>query len=118
MPLAKMEFSNYNLPLGCMNADIGTQIGKSIGKVVQCDVDKEGNAWGTIFWIRIEIDLLKSLSRGKTINVKGDQLWIPLTYEKIPRVFFRCGKIIHDRRSCEGVRNATPISNGQDGLWL
>lgn len=50
-PPAKMCFSKeefwvqlHNLPLGCMNVDIETEIGKSIGKVVECDVHDDDNA--------------------------------------------------------------------------
>lgn len=49
------------------------QIGKSIGKVVECDVDDDGNAWGKVLQICIEIDLMKTLYRGKIINVKGER---------------------------------------------
>lgn len=55
-----------------MNTDISTQIDKSISKVVEYDANKEGNAWGKEVRVRIKIDLLKILSHGRTINVKGD----------------------------------------------
>lgn len=94
------------------------QIGKSIGKVVERDIDEDGNAWGKVLQVRIKIDLLKTLSRGRTINIKGNRLWVPITYEKLPRVCFRCGKLIHGQRSCEGDKSAMPISTGQYGPWL
>lgn len=102
LPL-KMDFSKkklwiqlYNLPLGCMNADVGMQIGKSIGTVVKCDIDEDGIAWGKVIHVCIELDLQHTITQGRTINIKGNRLWVPLTYEKLPRVCFRCKKLIHD----------------------
>lgn len=57
-----------------MNADISFQIRGSIGTAVECDVDEDGNAWGEVLLVRIEIDLLKTIYWGRTINVKGDRL--------------------------------------------
>lgn len=116
MGFTKEEFSVqfHDLPLGCMNTDIGTHIGNSLGQVMECDVDDNGNA-GKVFRIRIEIDLLKTLSRGRTINVKGERLCVPITYEKLPRISFWCGKLVHGQRNCEGDGDTVPISTKQYG---
>lgn len=49
-PTAKMDFSKeifwvymHNLPIGCINERIGTDIGKTIGTVKQCTVQKDGS---------------------------------------------------------------------------
>lgn len=66
----------------------------------------------------IEIDLKKPISRGRTINVLGKKLWIALTFDKLSRIYFGCGKIIHGERSCKEMRGSLSSSSGQYGPRL
>lgn len=42
----------------------------------------------------------KVIERGRTINVQGNRRWVPLKYEKIPCMYFKCGWIIHNFQGC------------------
>lgn len=80
----------YNLPVMCMNKQYGFSIGDTIGTIEDEDVDVEANdtGWGNYLRVRIEINLKKALARGRSINVKGKKLWIPIKYKKITQFMF------------------------------
>lgn len=82
----------HDLPLSCINEDVGIQIGSTIGTVVECDVDEDGNGWGDVLRVFIEIDLLKAILRSRSINLKGKKLWVHFTYEKLSKLCFKCGR--------------------------
>lgn len=77
------------LLLEYMNKRMGEQIGNSIGKVIEVDVDEEGMAWGRCLRVRIECNLKAPLARGRTINVEDDQIWVPFQYKEL--LSFNCG---------------------------
>lgn len=57
----------------------------------------DGSRWGGYLRVLIDVDLYKPLARGRTINVGGDKLWIPIRYKKLPRFYFSCGCIAHGK---------------------
>lgn len=121
-PVFKMEFSKeafwvhmHELPIGCMNEDMGEQMGKTIGAVKKCDIDKQGSGWRTTLHVLIEVDLKKPISRGRTINVLGNKHWIPLIYEKLLRICFDCGRVIHGEGSYKEGKAYPNNSSGQYG---
>lgn len=83
-----------NLPLACMTYQMGVQIRNSMGKVEEVDAPKDDVGWGNHFKMKIEIDLRKAIARGRTIMLDEQKLWVPFTYEKLPKLFFKCGCII------------------------
>lgn len=64
------------------------------------------------------MDLQKPVSRGRTINVMGNKLWIRLTFKKLPRISFGCGRIIHFKGSYREARGPLNNSSAQYGPWL
>lgn len=75
---SKMEFSKeafwvqmHDLPITCMNQEMRTFIGNTIEEVKKCDVHTDGKAWGKVLRILIEINLLKPITRSRTLNIKG-----------------------------------------------
>lgn len=78
-----------------MNRQYDLQIGGSLGKVLEVDVYTDDTGWGRFLRIRIELKITKSLAQGKYIIIQGEKLWIPIKYEKLPKVSFKCRKIIH-----------------------
>lgn len=86
--------------------------------MIKCDKDEDGTAWGKVLWICIKLDLQQTISLGRTINVKGSWLWVPLTYEKLHRVCFGCGKLIHDPNKYGSSGNLSSSSTRQFGPWL
>lgn len=47
------------------------------------------------FYVYVLKYLLKSIPKGIIINVKGERLLIPFTYEKLPCLCFKCGQLLH-----------------------
>lgn len=50
--------------------------------------------------MKVEFDLRKTLARGKTINLQGDNMWLPFQYEKLSRMCFQCRCIVHKEQGC------------------
>ncbi|KAF5443043.1 hypothetical protein F2P56_035638 [Juglans regia] len=90
----------HNLPLAYMNRVCGVQIGKTIGNVLEVDIPDDGIGWDKFLRIKIEMKLHQALPRGRMIGVKGDKVWIPIKYEKLPKVCFMCGYIAHEAGGC------------------
>ncbi|XP_042965921.1 uncharacterized protein LOC122299602 [Carya illinoinensis] len=111
----KLWIQMHNLPLGYMNKRMGEEIGSSVGKVIEVDVDEEGWAWGRCLRVRIECNLKAPLARGRTVKVAGGQIWVPFQYEKLPRMCFQCGCIVHSR---EGCSVGEVSGKNQFGTWL
>lgn len=95
----------HHLPLACMNSDVGRQIGDTIRVVKEVDAQENGLAWGDFLKMKIEIDLRKLISQGRTVNVKGQKIWVPLKYEKLPKICFKCRRIAHERDGCSSLGN-------------
>lgn len=105
-PPSRMSFSResfwiqmHDLPIWCMNEKIETNIGKSISVVQQCDVQKDGSGWENALRVCIELDLPKPITRGRTLNLQGHK--VLLTYEKLSKLCFRDGRIVHGKGYCE-----------------
>lgn len=106
-PPSKMKFSSeifwihmHDLAMFCMNEEIGRIIGSAFGQVRDCDIDKEGKAWGQSLRVYIEIDLHKPIPRGRFLNLSGNKIWILFTYEKLLKICFKCGSITHGDQGC------------------
>jgi hypothetical protein len=54
-----------NLPLACMDRDIGQKIGNSVGIVEAIDTDVRGMGWGQSFRVKIRLNLAKPLQEGE-----------------------------------------------------
>lgn len=63
----------------------------------------------------VELKLNQAIPQGQSINFKGEKLWIPFTYKKLPRICFKCGQIILGIEGCP-LRDC--ISFNQYGIWL
>jgi len=68
IPPSQMDFSSFpiwiqihDMPLGCMNRAVGTQIGNSLGKVEDVAVAKDDVGWGRYLRVRVEINLYQPL---------------------------------------------------------
>lgn len=54
------------------------------------------------------MELKRSLARGRTINFNNRNMWIPIKYEKLLKICYKCGKIWHGEQGCDfgsGFRN-------------
>lgn len=107
----------HQLPFAGMNKKCGEQIGKTLGMVEQVDVNEHDVGWGQSLRVKVRMDLMKPVARGKTVTIKGTKYWIPFKYEKLPRVCFKCGCIIHDAAACRQSENQGGHGD-QFGTWL
>lgn len=78
-----------------MNCKYGELFGKTIGPVQDVEVEHDDIGWGSYLKARIEINLSKSLTQGCLLNIRGEDLWSPIKYEKLPRFCLKCEKITH-----------------------
>jgi hypothetical protein len=59
----------YDLLLACMSLEAGNQIGATVGKVEEVDVNDEGVGWGKYLQVKIMLDLTKPLSWGRMLRL-------------------------------------------------
>jgi hypothetical protein len=72
IPPAQMDFVSFwtrmfDLPLSCMSAAMGHQIGKSVGIVEDVETEDDGVGWGTYLRVKIRLDIAKPLARGRVL---------------------------------------------------
>lgn len=41
------------------------------------------------------------IARGRLINLNGNSVWVNLKDEKLPRMCFKCGRILHGELGCD-----------------
>ncbi|XP_062166157.1 uncharacterized protein LOC133872604 [Alnus glutinosa] len=109
----QMDFSKspfwiqiHDLPLVCMNREVGLKIGASIGEVEDVKVSGDGGGWSRGLRVRVQVDLTKPLERGRVLKFNGKQVWVSFRYEKLPHFCFNCGRIFHDKMPCSGSSGA------------
>lgn len=105
----------HKMPIRFMNHFYGNLLGSSLGTVLEIDAEMDDKVWGNFLRVRIEIQLSKPLTRGRSLVVKGEKIWTLIQYEKLPRFCFFCGKIFHDI-ACQPSLN--PNFEPQFGTWL
>ncbi|KAF5474654.1 hypothetical protein F2P56_006537 [Juglans regia] len=112
----------HNLPMICMTKEKGNVIGKSLGRLMKVDVPNDGIGWGEFLRVRVEIPLKRAVVRGRWLMVNGHKVWVDIKYEKLPRLCFKCGWLIHGEKGClrkkdeeDGVGKT---EQDQFGSWL
>jgi len=124
---SQMDFSSspiwvqvHDMPLGCMNRGVGSQIESSLGEVEEVPVAEDDVGWGRYLRIRVAINLFQPLERGRTLWISGKPYWVPFKYEKLPIFCFRCGRIIHGQKGCTDSAIRKNRLDGSEGWgpWL
>ncbi|XP_040997111.1 uncharacterized protein At4g02000-like [Juglans microcarpa x Juglans regia] len=111
----------HQLPMAFMNKECCIHIGNSVGKIINVDVPEDGVGWGEFLRIKVEICLTKKIARGRMINVRGNREWIPIQYEKLPKICFKCGQIVHISGNCSGEGGKSSETEGKTAQfrpWL
>lgn len=111
----------HDVPLGMMNRVYDVDLGKTIGEVIDLDVNKDGIGWGSYLRIRVWVNLLIPLICGKLISFWGNQSWISFKYERLPNFYFRCGAIKHPFTGCGkgNINNKLHVEETpQYGSWI
>lgn len=78
------------------------KIGNSVGLAMELDVQENGVGWGDYLWVHIVVEFNKTIGRGRKINILGNKVWVSLKYEKLLRLRFFCGCIVHLSWGCVG----------------
>lgn len=67
-----------------MNRHYGELIGSTIGKVLDVEVDTDVTSWGPYLRVQVYINLSKPLTRGRSLKVGEDNIWISIKYKNYP----------------------------------
>jgi hypothetical protein len=128
IPPSQMEFTHspfwiqvHDMPLLCMNKIVGQKIGESMGVVEDVDITGDGSGWGRCLRIRVTVHLQEPLERGRALQLGGKSHWVNFKYEKLPRLCFNCGRIMHGTKGCPvkgAQRRAGDDSLKEWGVWL
>lgn len=60
-----------------------------------------GNGWRKFSTIRVAIDILHPLCRGRKITYDGRfEGWVFFKYERLPNICYWCGRVTHDDKDC------------------
>ena len=64
----------YDLPLVCMEKEMGLKLGSIVGKVEEVDTDWDGTSWGEYLRVRVHVNLTKPIPRGRILKLKDKSL--------------------------------------------
>ena len=91
----------WGLPFDLINEEVGWDIGRGLGNVVEVDNKTFSSDQARFIRIQIEIPLDKPIRRGGWFaNPEGDQVRIGFKYERLVRLCYQCGKFGHEAKDC------------------
>ncbi|KAK2636108.1 hypothetical protein Ddye_030900 [Dipteronia dyeriana] len=106
MKFNRVEFwvQIHNVPLLCMNKEIGMFLGGMIGEVTDIDVGPLGYCMGKFLRLQIVIEIDKPLLRCLRVDLLGNGMvtMLLLRYERLPDYCFRCCCLGHTIMECLG----------------
>ena len=109
------------MPLHCMSRVMGTKIGEMLGVLEEVDVAADKVGWGRFLRIRVHIDIMKPLERGKELLIGGKSICVNFKYKNLPLFCFHDGCIVHGLKGCL-VKKSRCLHNedgvGEWGVWL
>ena len=112
----------HNLPLKSRKRETGYVIGSTIGEVLEVDVAETGVQWGQCLRVRVQVDVMKKLVRGKKVTIeRGEGRWVQFKYESLPNFCYHCGILSHVLKECTEVKNnggRPDLKTLQYGAWL
>ena len=84
------------IPNKSMNTTVGNHIAKEIGTPLLIDAPGSGLAWGPFLRMRVDIDISKSLMRGKMVHIEDmEDGWVHFKHERLPIFCYPCGILGH-----------------------
>uniref|UniRef100_A0A7N2LT92 Zinc knuckle CX2CX4HX4C domain-containing protein n=1 Tax=Quercus lobata TaxID=97700 RepID=A0A7N2LT92_QUELO len=116
--LSERQQNLWGLPFELMSEEVGQDIGRSLGCLIE--VDKRACQLDQAKFMRIRVDapIDKPLRRGGNVVSKdGEKFWIHFKYERLPTFCFLCGMLGHDDKHCQTSANQQGTPK-QYGDWL
>ena len=108
----------WGLPFNLINEEVGNDIGRSIGELVEVDCKAFNLDQSRFLRIRVEVPLNKPLRQeGLMISLKGKTSWVAFRYELLVGWCFNYGRIGHDQKECTLLVNVEN-SDWPYGEWL
>ena len=119
--LATFSVQNHNLPFQLLTVEAALSIRETIGKV-SWPKDIGEMKGGNFMRVRVEIDITKSLCRGRKISWdQSGNGWAAFIYERLPNICYWCGLVSHDDKDCDLWLNSQGllrIEDQQFGSWI
>lgn len=85
----------HNMPFRYMNRHYGELIDSIIGRVYDVQVDTYDTSWCPYQRVGVDINLSNPLAISRSLNVRDDNLQIPIKYRKLPCFDLDCRRILH-----------------------
>ncbi|KAH7841895.1 hypothetical protein Vadar_013209 [Vaccinium darrowii] len=91
----------WGLPFEYISPEIGGEIGRRIGTVLEVNKVIEKGDWGRYVRVRVRIPLNRPLRRGGNVVLgEGLKCWVDYKYERLPLFCHYCGLIDHEIQEC------------------
>ena len=91
----------WGLPFDLIKEEVGRDIGKGIGRVIDVDSKAIASDQARFLRIRVEMPLDKPIRRWAPIlSPEGDKVWVAFQYECLVGLCFRCGLLGHEAKAC------------------
>ena len=108
----------WGLPFDLFSEDVGHDIGRGLGHVIEVDNKALVSNQARFLRILVDIPLDKPISRGGPVqSTEGDKVWVAFKYEWLVGPCFQCGLVGHEHKDC----SKTPMQH-KGGLryreWL
>ena len=92
----------WGLPFELMSEEVGQDIGRSLGRLIEVDKRACQSDQTKFMRIRVDLPIDKPLRRGGNVVSKdGEKFWIHFKYERLPTFCFLCGMLGHDDKHCQ-----------------
>lgn len=83
-----------------LSPEIAPDIGETLWEVVRME-DTSAMVGGNFLRVRVAIDILHPLCRGRKITYDGrSEGWVFFKYERLPNICYWCGRVTHDDKDC------------------
>ena len=92
----------HGLPTMCQTETVGLSIEATLGEVEKMDANEKGFCrLGKFIRIRVLMDISMPLCQGRKVLLGEYGLkWVDFKYERLPILYYLCGRIDHDERDC------------------
>nr|XP_023917382.1 uncharacterized protein LOC112028922 [Quercus suber] len=108
----------WGLPFELMSEEVGQDIGRSLGRLIEVDRRACLSDQAKFMCIRVDLPIEKPLRRGgQVVSKDGEKFWVHFRYERLPTFCYLCGKLGHNEKHCK-VNAARQNTPKQYGEWL